>query len=276
MLNFTKGKAIANIYKVDGTNEEIVTKIKIEQSFKSDYQTHTSNKDKNLIIENNVFNLPDGYKMRLAPDHDKDQNTRIVIIAPSGAGKTTTIKNYIIDYRKKYPNKDVFLLSRHDADPSIDEAKPIRIKISEAEIIDAIKHKEPLITNKSLANSFIIFDDIFTAESKILTDYYFALASDLYQNARKLNIDLAFIMHNTDYGRTRYLMSESSHFIFYLRSGSSAMYQRLLQQYLGYKDKKVLKKLFDLPTRYVIFSNIAPLYIMTENQIIIPRHLDED
>lgn len=288
MLNWTDGVEIANIYKQDSSDSsqryfgenkpqnkksdlqpEQITKIKIKPSMTHNNfdQCFVSNKDNNLIIEDNTFELPDGYTMRISPTHDKDQNMRMVIIAPSGSGKSTFAKNFILDYKKKYPNKDVFLFSRHDKDPSIDEAKPIRINLSEQEIIESIKKKEPVFTNKNLAKSLVIFDDTFTAESKILTSFWDGLATDLYQNGRKLGIDLIFIMHNTNYSKTRYLMSEASHYVFFLRAGSRAMYTRLLDGYLGFKDKKIQKKLFDLPTRYIIFSNTSPQFIMTENQV---------
>lgn len=281
MLSFSspKGKPIANIMR-KGT---LITKIKIEQSF-SDRSATTkaeqrSKKDDNLVIdENNVFNLPkqNELEMRLSPEHDKDQNFRIVVCAPSGSGKSTWVKNFIIDYRKKYPKKLVLLFSRHDSDPSIDAANPTRVKITEADLINCLRNGEPLFKNENLSNTLCIFDDTFSAESKIMTNYYYMLASDLVQNGRKLGIDIIFVLHNTDYSKTRFLFSEATHFVFFLRSGSTAMYNRLLEQYIGIKDKKILKKLFNLPTRWVVFSNIAPIYIMTENQIMTPDYFEED
>ena len=281
MISFTQGHEFANIYRKEtrkdipepALSSELITKLKIQQSFQDHHDIHVSKKDENLIVEDNLFELPDDYTMRLSPTHDKDQNLRMVIIAPSGAGKSTFVKNYILDYKKKYPKKDVFLFSRHSEDPSIDDAKPKRIQISETEIIESIKKRVPLFENKNLANSLIIFDDTFTAESKILTNFWDGLATDLYQNGRKLGIDLIFVMHNTNYSRTRFLMSEASHYTFFLRAGSKAMYQRLLESYLGYKDKKIQKKLFDLPSRYVVFSNQSPQYIMTENQAFTDSHI---
>lgn len=276
MISFTKGQEFANIYRKENNQEELITKLKITPSFTNQTELQTSKKDDNLLVENNSFELPDGYTMRLSPTHDKDQNLRMVIIAPSGAGKSTFVKNYILDYKKKYPSKDVFLFSRHDKDPSIDAAKPKRIKLSEAEVIESVKKRIPLFENKNLANSLIIFDDTFTAESKILTNFWDSLATDLYQNGRKLGIDLIFVMHNTNYSKTRFLMSEASHYTFFLRAGSKAMYQRLLDSYLSFKDKKIQKKLFDLPSRYVIFSNQSPQFILTENQAFTDSYiLDE-
>lgn len=276
MLSFTKGKPISNIYK-NKEDAELITKLKINPTFGAiPKEEIVSNKDKNLVIKNNVFDVPDGYTQRLAPDHDKDQNLRILVCAPSGSGKSTWVKNFILDYKKKYPSKMVFLFSRHDSDPSIDDANPTRIKITEEEVAMSLKSKQPLFENVHLAHSLVIFDDTYSAQSKLLVDFWDSLASDLAQNARKLEIDLIFVIHNTNFSRTRFLMSEASMYVFFLRSGSRAMYTRLLTEYIGIKDKKVLKKLFNLPSRYVIFSNIAPLYIMCEKQVFTFDYLEED
>lgn len=276
MLNFTKGNEIANIYKKD----ELQTKLKIEPSANIDdaklNETKISNKNKELIVENNVFNLPDGYQMRLSPTHDKDQNIRMVVLAPSGSGKTTWVKNFILDYRKKYPKKDVFLFSENSEDKSIDDANPIRIKITEAEVAHSIKSRVPLFENKNLARSLVIFDDTYSAHSKLLVDFWDSLAADLAQNARKLEVDLIFVLHNSNYSRTRFIFSESTHLVLFLRSGAKAMYDRILESYLGFKDPKVKKKLYKLPSRYVIFSNLSPTYILTETQCFMQDQLFDD
>lgn len=280
MFNFVNGKEIANIYKKNGEDgEKFITKLKAEQSYHTSdeklNQPKTSNKDANLIIENNSFNLPDGYAMRLSPGHDIDQNFRIVVLAPSGSGKTTWVKNFIMDYRKRWPKKDVFLFSENDSDKSIDSAKPIRIKITEAEVAQSIKSRTPLFENKNLAKSLVIFDDTYSAHSKLLVDFWDSLAADLAQNARKLEVDLIFVLHNSNYSRTRFIFSEATHMVLFLRAGGKAMYGRILEQYQGFKDPKIRKKLFNLPSRYVIFSNLAPTFILTETQALTYEHFEE-
>ena len=262
MINFTKGVDVANIYK----DEKFVTSLKILQTF----DTHVdrikhSRKDPRLSITDNIFMCPDDFKMRLSPSHDKDQNMRIVVIGPSGSGKSTWVKNYILDYKKKYPRRDCFLFSKHEADPSIDSAKPFRVKITEAEVAASLTSKTALFDITSLSNSLVVFDDTYSASSKLLVNFWDRLATDLAQNGRKLGIDLIFVLHNTDHSRTRFLMSESTHYVLFLRSGATAMYERILGSYLGIKDPKITDKLFELPTRYCVFSNISPIYILTED-----------
>lgn len=279
MLSWSKGKPIANIWKqVDDKHNDLITKLKIYSDYsyipdKSKSLKSISRKDSNLVINNETtFTLPQNtndikYSMRFSPTKEKDQNMRMVIIGPSGSGKTTFAKNLIMDYKKQYPKKPVYLFSRHTEDKSIDDAKPTRVIITEQDIVDSVKSRTPVLTNKHLANSLVIFDDTYSSESKLLNKFWDSLATDLYQNGRKLGIDLIFIMHNTDYSRTRFLMSESTEFVLFLRSGSNAMFRRILESYIGIKDKSVIEMLFTLPSRYAIFSNSAPIFVMTENQV---------
>lgn len=280
MLSWSKGNVIANIFRMKESEkgQELITKLKIYSDYSyvpdnSKLSKSTSRKDSNLVINNeNMFILPPNiddtqYSMRFSPTKEKDQNMRMVIIGPSGSGKTTFAKNLILDYKKQYPKKSVYLFSRHNEDKSIDDAKPTRVIITEQDIVDSIKSRTPVLTNKHLTNSLVIFDDTYSSESKLLNKFWDSLATDLYQNGRKLGIDLIFIMHNTDYSRTRFLMSESTAFVLFLKSGANAMYRRILDSYLGIKDKTVQQKLFDLPSRYVVFSNSAPMFVMTENQV---------
>jgi hypothetical protein len=285
MFNFSNGSDIANIYKLSNGDRppKFVTALKIERP---NFDTHSiddvkniingsnnnrhirvrsSHKDPNLKVIDNVFGCPDGYDMRLSPVHDKDQNIRMVVIGPSGSGKSTWVKNYILDYKKKYPKKECFLFSRHDEDPSIDDANPTRVIVTEAEIANAMAKKKALLENKDLAESLVIFDDTYSSTSKLLVDFWNRLATDLAQNGRKLGIDLIFIIHNTNYAQTRFLMSEATHYVLFLKSGANAMYMRILKEYLGYKDPKTITRLFELPTRYCVFANTAPLYILTQN-----------
>lgn len=277
VINFTDGNEVGIIFrkKKDESDEEYkkITSIKINSKGSNIPEFIISKKDKNLRIDNNIFNKPKvddyDYKLLLSPEHDPEQNNRIVIIAPSGSGKSTFASNYINLYKKKYRKNNVFLFSRHDVDPSIDKSKPTRVQVTEDDIIESSRNREPVLENDNLADSLVIFDDIDKGSSKLLTNYWYTLASDLSQNARKLSIDLMFILHNTNYSKTRMLMSEATHYCYFLNSGSKAMYIRLLKSYQGIDDKKIINKLFNIKSRYIVFSNIAPLYILTENMVML-------
>lgn len=269
-INFSEGKEVAVILN---SRDQKITSIKIKnlgkgQKIPSEIR---SLKDKNLVIIENVFKLPTeggDYRLQFSPSHDENQNNRILIIGPSGSGKSTFAANYIEQYKRKFKN-EVFLFSRHSEDKSIDEAEPIRIDVTEQDIAESYANQEAVIENSALENSLVVFDDIDKSSSKTLTNYWYALASDLAQNARKLKIDLMFIIHNTNYAKTRMLLSEASHYVFFLNSGSKSMYIRLMDQYLGIKNKEKREKFFNIDSRYIVFSNIAPLYVLTDDSVFL-------
>lgn len=278
-INFKNGKDIAIIYKkVNFKNNEIerrVAILKITED-KPKQEDLISSNDNNLKVENNMFNKPsDDYILRLSPKTTENNNNRIVVIAPSGAGKSTWAKNYVKDYKKVNNNNDVFLFSSHKEDPSIDEIKPNRVNLDESEIIMSKKQMQPLLYPEDFKDSLVIFDDINTSRSKILQQYWFDLAQDLAENGRKYKIDLLFLLHNTSYSNSRILMSEASHFVFFLNSGAKSLYMRLFKSYLCIEDKKTINKLFKLKSRYIVFSTMAPKYIITTSQLILFNDFEE-
>jgi len=227
----------------------------------------TKNDKKLQVIENKFERPSEEYRMQLSPYTDKEQNNRMVILGPSGCGKSTFACNYIKEYKKMNRKNDVYLFSRHNEDPSIDSAEPLRVCIDESEIVESKKMMEPVVESKMFEKSLVIFDDINSSESRVLTRFWHDLASDMSENGRKLHIDIVFILHNTNGWLTRMIMSESTYYVLFLNSGSKAMYTRILKQYLCIENKATLERLFRLPTRWIVFSNIAPLFIMTENQV---------
>lgn len=251
---------------IDKESGNIIQKIFISKN-KKNKEDQSSKIDKLIRIKNNTFELLDyDYVLQLSPTHDKDQNIRMLIVGASGSGKTRFAANFIKEYKIRYPKKDIFLFSTHEKDESIDDTGIVRISISENEIIHSIKTSNELIPIDKLKDSLVVFDDVY-GSSKILTKYYFNLCQSLVQNGRKYNIDIITILHNTQYSDTRYIFSEGTYYVLFLQGGAKASLTRILKQYLGFDNSKEIKKLFNLPSRYVIFKNTNPQCIITENEI---------
>lgn len=220
-------------------------------------------------IEDNFLELTETpFEFALAPQIIENNNFRIVVIAPSGSGKSTWVANFATSFLKTYPDYPCFLFSRHEKDPSIDVIPDLkRVQISDDDIIRASKYEdEPLPTLDNLANSLLIFDDCYDSKSRYLNKYWNELMADTAVNIRKYGSSCIYVLHNTDYKNTRLLMSEATHFVFFLQSGADQMYHRLLRSYLGYKDNQI-DYLFDLDSRWVCFRRIAPQCILTQKQM---------
>lgn len=254
-----KGVTLALIQ--DKKTLKTIDKIKLKDKI-FEGKEHISTKDNNLKIENNKI-IVDRKKYYVQPvlRQVKQQNERLVVLGMSGSGKTMYTKKLL---KNSDLDEDIFLFTRNDEDPSIDDLKNMnRIEITEQDILDAYHSGEQLIDIKTLKNSVCIFDDIEEA-SKLKTAYYERLRDDVAKNGRKLNIDIVSIIHGTDYKKTRSVMSEATSYTFFL-GGSDAMNKYVIKQYLGiekkdYTDLKNKTK----GSRWVTISNTYPSILMCE------------
>lgn len=226
-------------------------------------------------IETNFLDLTESpWEFALAPHIVENNNFRIVVIAPSGSGKSTWVANFAQNFLKTYPDYPCFLFSRHEKDPSIDVIPDLkRVQITDDDIIRASKYEdEPLPTLDNLAQALLIFDDCYDSKSRYLNRYWNELMADTAVNIRKYGSSCIYVLHNTDYKNTRLLMSEATHFVFFLQSGADQMYRRLLKSYLGYNERQI-DYLFDLDSRWVIFRQLAPQCVITQKQIFTNTYL---
>lgn len=252
-------------YIKDKAKNVIVQKIFMTSMF--DGKESISKKNPNFEVENNIFELhdTDKYELELSPETEKEMTNRIVLIGQSGSGKTYYLAHYLDNFRKKFFKHSMFLFSRHKKDPSIDWVPGLkRVEITESEVVQSIKDQKPLLEIEHLRNSICIFDDVF-GSSNVLNKYYVNLLNDLETNSRKYSIHLCVVIHNSDYSRTRFILSESNIFVFMLNS-SRAMNKRLMSTYLGLNQQQI-DHLLNLKSRYLVIKNHAPLFYMTSKYI---------
>ena len=227
-------------------------------------------------VVNNIFKLHDRdkYALELSPEVEgENQTNRIVLIGQSGSGKTVFLSQFLDRFRNKFIHHGIFLFSRHKVDPSIDWIKELtRVDVSELDVIEAKRSGVPLFEIENLKNSVCVFDDCFSG-STVLNKWYVQLLNDLETNSRKYGINIIITLHNSDYSKTRFILSESNTFVFFLNS-SHALAKRIMKTYLGYDDKKADKILKIEGSRYVILRNNAPFFIMTETQVFTEKDIN--
>lgn len=258
----------------------VVQKIYCSKVRKKRYEVRqVCERDRSLVIDNNFFELPKNkneenkYYLVLSPYLEKNQTSRITCVGSSGSGKTFLMGSIIRNFIDKYP-REVYMFTTHDIDPSIDDQVNVtRIDISDDDIFIAYKTKEKLLNISDLKDSFILFDDIFDSQKPLTSKFYINLANDVIQNSRKYGISSGYIIHNTDYSKTRLIFSESTHIILFLNS-SRTMNKRILKTYLGFDDKEA-NKLLNIESRYLIIKNSQPNYLMTETMFFTQSYIDE-
>jgi len=192
--------------------------------------------------------IPFGSNFTLIPDADENKRQVWYIAGMSGSGKSYLAKQLAENYKKMYPDREIYIISKLDNDDTLDSMdfgkennkyKPIRVDYTQfADFTPDIN---------ALSNSMIIFDDIDTIEGKVGKAVH-SLAEDIAIMGRKHNsgqgnITMLFLTHYlTNYKKTRLLLNETTHFIFYPQNTSVHSLRYVLQTHIGL-DKNEIKNL---------------------------------
>ena len=204
-------------------------------------------------------------KLQLIPDTKKERQI-IYVTGPSGSGKSTFCCNFLLEYKKKFKDRPIYLFSALEEDESLDKVKPRRFKI-ESEL-----HTNP-IDVKDLEESVVIFDDIDCIPDKKIREAVYSIMDQILQVGRHHKITCLITMHLPTAGKdTRKLLNESHIYVWFPQSAGKKI-SYLLEEYLDV-DPKLIRYFKKSNSRScVIFKNYPAAY-MLENEIAM-LHMDE-
>jgi len=197
------------------------------------------------------------------PDTFLDRNC-LYVAGPSGSGKSTYVANFIKQYKKAYPFRQVVLFSRKPEDPVLDELNPMRIPINYSLVDDPIDLEE-------LKESIVIFDDVSTISDTSIRNAVFHLIEDVLEVGRSYKITICVTNHLlTSYKKTRTILNESTHITFFPGCAGDHHIRRYLMAYQG-MTKEQVKRIFRLPSRWITLFTNRPQYIMYSTGIYMLR-----
>lgn len=245
--------------------ESIKQNIKSLKEPEDEYFLTIYNKAIKLIIRSlkKEIILKDG-KFEALPS--KDIVERIYVTAPSGAGKSTWISNWLSKsrklWKKKKDRKDIFIFSRVQQDRPLDKFKPTRIDIDEELLADPVQAED-------LDDSITIFDDIDTISDAALKKVVTGLRDDLLECGRHYNVRMLMTSHlMMDGMATKKCLNESTSVIFFARGGNTYQIRRFLQLYCGF-EKDVINKILALPSRWVMIRKLYPMMVLSERHAFV-------
>lgn len=213
----------------------------------------STNKKKKYFNNEKTHFEYDKNDVMFMPELDKERDL-IYIYGPSGSGKSYLTKIFVKLYQKYKKGNDVYILSHVENDPSFKGIKYKQIPI-ELEILENIDLE-------TLNNSLIIFDDTATPGDKKLQDLIFALKDNIAQRGRHHNISAIYTTHLAcNFKETRVLLNECNKFVIFPNSGGVNQQERMMCSYAD-MDKVTFKSLKYLGSRWVMFSNHYPNYIV--------------
>ena len=213
----------------------------------------------NMLEEKNEVEMKN---LEIIPPCKKNQREVCYIAAPSGAGKSYVCKQYIEKYQKLHKKNDVYIFSKLAEDKTLKDLKKIyRIPIDDDLVENPIEIDE-------LENCLVVFDDIDTISVKAHSLALTQIMNDILEIGRHNNITCLITSHlinGNDKKRCRTIMNESHRVVIFPRTSTFHAVDYFLREYVGVRDKKMTKKIMDLPSRSVCIHKQFPMYVMHQN-----------
>jgi hypothetical protein len=182
--------------------------------------------------------LPDDGQFQLVPSPDPTKREVFYIAGASGSGKSYIARGIADCYKKLFPDRGIYLISKLEEDSTLDELKDLkRIKIQS--LIDDYP------TLEEFENCLVIFDDYdtFTGNAEKVIH---KLIDDLATMGRHTCTTMLCLSHYlTNYKKTRLLLNEATHIIVYPMATSFHALSYLLKTHIGMTkdDVRDLKKM---------------------------------
>jgi hypothetical protein len=213
-----------------------------------------------------TVNLPEDLLFEILPQTNPKKRNCFYIAGSAGSGKSYQAKIIVSNYRKLYPSREVFLVSKLEKDETLDgmEAPPTRISLIDfTEDPPDINDIEPCL---------YIFDDWDTAQ-KDQMEAVLKFIDDIGIMGRHATVSSVVISHYlTNYKKTRLILNEAHHILVFPQNTSNHQLKYLLQNYAGMDPNQVkyLKKL----GRWASIYTQYPQYVLSRDTAYI-LHADD-
>lgn len=211
--------------------------------------------------------IEDGGTLQLCPP-DKGRICAF-ISGKSNSGKSYWCSKFLTQYKEKFPNNEIVLISPITDDTTLNKHNPHRISINDENFI------EDKVTLEELKDSLVIFDDVCAVTDKLLREEVQNLANKILLTGRHYNISTLITEHNPQITNSyvKNCLNESHVIVVFPHGGSTANYlNRLLKTHIGLSTKQI-NEFYKIPSRYVQIWNNYPSFIMGSDQLYMLHKL---
>ena len=211
------------------------------------------------------INLTEG-KFKLYPSNH--ERNCIFITGQSGSGKSYVIKDFIINYKDKFPNRDIYFFSQKVKDETVDEVKDKfhRVKIDDSLITHPIDPDE-------FKECVVVFDDVENLPKKI-KEHLFWVRDYLLEIKRQDKVSVIIVNHLPTGLEIKKVLNECNVIVFFLANWNRGL-KYLLYEYLGL-DRDDLKKLRKAKTRASYYFKMYPNVVMNDHQMWVRKVEDDE
>ena len=214
---------------------------------------------------NNEIRLEEGSKFEVLPSIDEKQRDSVFIFGGSQSGKSYWTKLFIENFNRIHEGKRaVYLFSELESDETLDELKYIQRVDIESLLTD------PIDINKDTMfhNSLLIFDDYDKLDDSKNHNLFSAtqsLIDKVLIFGRHFNISICVLSHFGSNGnKSKTINMECQKYVIFPYGSSQHNIEYLLHKHIGVQ-KKDIKNIRDLGSRWLCYSKIFPPYMIGEN-----------
>jgi hypothetical protein len=196
-----------------------------DDDIKAIYTSLTATKKKEAST---TIDLPPESQFHLVPTTKPEAREIWYIAGPSGSGKSYIAKGLVERYRKQFPDRDVYLVSKLKEDETLDSTKggPL-IRLNIEKLVE-----NPMMDLEPLRECLIVFDDYDTFTQPTAKTVQ-KLIDDIATMGRHTVTSMLCLSHYlSNYAKTRLLLCEATHFVLYPAATGNHALSYLLQTYL--------------------------------------------
>jgi hypothetical protein len=213
---------------------------------------------KEATNKNTAIILPDDSSFQPIPNPDPSVRQIWYVAGISGSGKSYFAKGIAENYKKLFPEREIYLVSKYNVDED-DTLGKMKVGKPKSISLDSIVDDYPSIDE--FENCLIIFDDYDTLDApydKVVQK----LIDDLAIRGRHTATSMCVLSHYlTNYKKTRLILGESHYIVLYPMATSFKAMKYVCEHHCGLTKDEVqsLKKL----GRWVCIHKTFPQYLIS-------------
>ena len=196
-----------------------------------------------------------GGMFELIPNPNPDKREVWYIAGQSGSGKSYIAKTLANYYKKLFPEREVYLISKLEEDETLD-ALPFIKRLKIQSFIDCYPALE------EFKDCMVIFDDFdtLTGDAQKVVE---KIIDDLAIQGRHTNTTMLVLSHYlTNYKKTRLILNEATHIVVYPMSTAFKPLSHLLMNYVGI-DEDDIKRHRKLGSRWLCYKKGFPMFAIS-------------